>query len=83
MCPAVNRIDASALDSLFVIMGRLKALEIKLHLSEVHTAVKERLQNSNFLQRLTGQVYLSHHQAITDLEPEPDWSQFSDHMDIH
>lgn len=83
MCPAVNRIDASALDSLFVIMGRLKALKIKLHLSEVHTAVKERLQNSNFLQRLTGQVYLSHHQAITDLEPEPDWSQFSDHMDIH
>ena len=83
MCPAVNRIDASALDSLFVIMGRLKALGIKLHLSEVHTAVKEQLQKSNFLKRLTGQIYLSHHQAITDLEPEPDWSQYSDHMDIH
>lgn len=83
MCPAVNRIDASALDSLFVIMGRLKALNIKLHLSEVHTAVKERLHRSNFLKRLTGQVYLSHHQAIVDLEPEPDWSQFSDHIDMH
>ncbi|MEP6341745.1 MAG: SulP family inorganic anion transporter [Maricaulaceae bacterium] len=83
MCPAVNRIDASALDSLFVIMGRLKALNIQLHLSEVHTFVKERLHRSNFLSRLTGNVYLSHHQAIIDLEPEPDWSQFSDHIDMH
>lgn len=83
MCPAVNRIDASALDSLFVIMGRLKALEIKLHLSELHSSVKERLHRSNFIDRLTGQIFLSHHEAITALEPEPDWSQFSDHIDIH
>jgi len=83
MCPAVNRIDASALDSLFVIMGRLKALEIKLHLSELHSSVKERLHRSNFIDRLTGEIFLSHHEAITALEPEPDWSQFSDHIDIH
>jgi len=83
MCPAVNRIDASALDSLFVIMGRLKALGIKLHLSELHSSVKERLHRSNFIDRLTGQIFLSHHEAITALEPEPDWSQFSDHIDIH
>jgi len=83
MCPAVNRIDASALDSLFVIMGRLKALDIKLHLSELHSSVKERLHRSNFIDRLTGEIFLSHHEAITALEPEPDWSQFSDHIDIH
>ena len=83
MCPAVNRIDASALDSLFVILGRLKALGIKLHFSELHSSVKERLHRSNFFDRLTGQVFLSHHEAITALEPEPDWSQFSDHVDIH
>ena len=83
MCPAVNRIDASALDSLFVIMGRLKALDIKLHLSELHSSVKERLHRSNFIERLTGEIFLSHHEAVTALEPEPDWSQFSDHIDIH
>ncbi len=83
MCPAVNRIDASALDSLFVILGRLKALNIKLHLSELHSSVKERLHRSNFIERLTGQIFLSHHEAIIALEPEPDWSQFSDHIDIH
>jgi SulP family sulfate permease len=83
MCPAVNRIDASALDSLFVIMGRLKALGIQLHLSELHSSVKERLHRSNFMDRLTGQIFLSHHEAISALEPEPDWSQFSDHIDIH
>lgn len=83
MCPAVNRIDASALDSLFVIMGRLKALNIKLHLSELHSFVKEGLHRSNFIDRLTGQIFLSHHEAVMSLEPEPDWSQFSDHIDIH
>lgn len=83
MCPAVNRIDASALDSLFVIMGQLKALNINLHFSELHSSVKERLHHSNFIERLTGQVFLSHHEAIMALEPEPDWSQFSDHIDIH
>jgi len=49
MCPAVNRIDASALDSLFVIMGQLKSLNIKLHFSELHSSVKERLHRSNFI----------------------------------
>jgi SulP family sulfate permease len=64
-------------------MGRLKALGIQLHLSELHSSVKERLHRSNFMDRLTGQIFLSHHEAISALEPEPDWSQFSDHIDIH
>lgn len=83
MCPAVNRIDASALQSLMEINKRLEGIEVRLHLSEVHSYVFDRLHRSNFLEKLTGQVFLSQHDAIETLRPEPDWSQFSDHVDIH
>lgn len=83
MCPAVNHIDASALDSLEEINKRLKRSGVRLHFSELHTNVKERLQRTDFLSKLTGSVFLSQHEAMEQLEPEPDWSQFSDHIDIH
>ena len=83
MCPAVNRIDASALESLIEINERLDSVKVKLHLSDLHSHVRERLHRSNFLKILTGQVFLSQHEAIETLRPEPDWSQFSDHIDIH
>jgi SulP family sulfate permease len=59
MCPAVNEIDHSALESLEAINLRLKDLGISLHLSEVKGPVMDRLQKSHFLQTLTGQVFLS------------------------
>ena len=83
MCPAVNHIDASALSSLYQINNNLRIAGVTLHLSELHTHVKERLHRSDFLQKLTGKVFLSQHEAMEALEPEPDWSQFSDHIDIH
>ena len=83
MCTAVNRIDASALSSLEEINKRLKSAEIRLHFSDMQSRVKERLFRSNFLNRLTGQIFLSQHEAMEELEPEPDWAQFSDHIDIH
>ena len=83
MCPAVNRIDASALESLLVINDRLSDLDIKLHLSELHAFVRQRLKRSNFLDKLSGDVFFTQHEAIEALRPEPDWSQFSDHIDIH
>lgn len=83
MCTAVNRIDASALSSLEEINKRLKSAEIKLHFSDMQSRVKERLFRSSFLDRLTGQIFLSQHEAMEELEPEPDWTQFSDHVDIH
>ncbi len=66
-CTAVNDIDASALDSLVVIMQRLSDQGIALHLSEVKGPVMDRLQRTDFLQQLSGQVFLTHHQAITAL----------------
>ncbi len=83
MCPAVNKIDASALSSLHEINKRLMSANVKLHISELHSHVRERLHRSNFIDALSGQIFLSQHEAIEALRPEPDWSQFSDHIDIH
>ena len=83
MCPAVNKIDASALSSLHEINKRLMSANVKLHISELHSHVRERLHRSNFIDELSGRIFLSQHEAIEALRPEPDWSQFSDHIDIH
>ena len=83
MCTAVNRIDASALSSLEEINKRLKSADISLHFSDMQSRVKERLFRSNFLDGLSGQIFLSQHEAMEELGPEPDWNQLSDHVDIH
>jgi len=83
MCAAVNRIDASALASLETINERLKSADIRLHFSELHTTVKERLNRSDLVKNLTGQIFFTQQEAMEALEPDPDWSQFSDHVDIH
>lgn len=70
MCPAVNYIDASALDSLEVINRRLSQAGVLFHLSEVKGPVLDRLQRSHFLDHLTGRVFLSHHQAMATLDPD-------------
>lgn len=68
-CTAVNAIDASALESLRSIHQRLQAAGVQLHLSEVKGPVMDRLRRSDFLDRLSGQVFLTHHQAVTSLTP--------------
>ncbi len=70
MCPAVNEIDASALESLEAINHRLKDGGVKLHLSEVKGPVMDRLTRSPLLQDLTGQVFLTQCDAMRALAPE-------------
>lgn len=67
MCSAVNGIDASALESLEAINHRLCDGGIRLHLSEVKGPVMDALQRSHFLEKLTGQVYLSQNAAFSEL----------------
>ncbi|MEQ8481129.1 MAG: sulfate permease [Hoeflea sp.] len=67
MCPAVNEIDMSALESLEAINERLEALGVRFHLSEIKGPVMDRLKTSSFLHHLTGKVFLSQHQAICEL----------------
>jgi SulP family sulfate permease len=70
MCPAVNYIDASALDSLEVINDRLRQAGVRFHLTEVKGPVFDRLQRSHFLDHLSGRVFLSQHQAMAALDPD-------------
>jgi SulP family sulfate permease len=70
VCPAVNYIDASALDSLEVIVDRLQRSGVIFHLSEVKGPVLDRLKRSDFLEHLTGRVFLSQHEAMAALDPE-------------
>ena len=84
MCPAVNRIDASGLESLESINHRLEDAGVTLHLSEVKGPVMDKLKRSHFLEELTGKVYLDQFEAMSDLDapcarsaarmPEPDQS---------
>lgn len=67
MFPAVNEIDLSALESLEAINRKLKDAGIRLHLSEVKGPVMDRLQRSHFLDELTGEVFLSQHEAVCQL----------------
>jgi sulfate permease, SulP family len=69
MCPAVNHIDASALESLEAINRNLKASGILFHLSEVKGPVMDRLKRSHFLDDLTGDVFLSQFDALSKLAP--------------
>jgi SulP family sulfate permease len=70
VCPAVNTIDLSALESLEAINLRLKDSGINLHLSEVKGPVMDRLKDTHFLHALTGKVYLTQYAAVTELRTE-------------
>jgi SulP family sulfate permease len=70
MCPAVNFIDASALESLEAIAHRLNSAGVAFHLSEVKGPVMDRLQRSDFFDHFKGQVFLSQHQALAALDPD-------------
>lgn len=76
-CSAINDIDASALESLEAINERLGEAGIRLHLSEVKGPVMDRLKESDLLSTLSGQVYMSHFQAVADLAQDSDFSTHS------
>ncbi|MGA1741755.1 MAG: SulP family inorganic anion transporter [Pseudohongiellaceae bacterium] len=64
MCTAINEIDGSALEILKSINHYLKELDISFHLSEVKGPVMDSLEKTDFLEQLSGQVFLSQHEAI-------------------
>jgi len=70
MCPAVNFIDASALESLEALVERLKAAGVRFHLSEVKGPVMDRLERSDFFEHLTGEVFLTQYAALVALDPD-------------
>nr|WP_237333019.1 sulfate permease [Zobellella iuensis] len=72
-CSAINRIDASALDSLLMINARLQLAGIGFHLAEVKGPVMDRLQQSSLLDSLHGQVFLTMYQAWNGLTTQPEY----------
>ncbi len=67
MFNAINEVDYSALEVLEEINTRLYDQGILLHISEIKGPVYDRLSKVNFLDRLSGNIYLTQHLAITDL----------------
>lgn len=67
MCPAVNMIDTSALESLEAIADRLESAGVGFHLSEVKGPVMDALRRSDFFEHFRGQVFLSQHDAVRGL----------------
>ncbi len=68
MCPAVNHIDASGLESLEAINHALKDAGVTLHLSEVKGPVMDRLKRTAFLKELSGKVFLHQYEAMRELD---------------
>ncbi len=67
MCNAVNEIDMSAVESLLAINENLRDAGIQFHLSEIKGPVMDKLEKTQLLEKLSGNIYMSQHQAIEDL----------------
>ena len=67
-CTAVNEIDMSALEALEAINHRLREQDIQLNLSEVKGPVMDALNKTDFLEHLSGKVFLTHHRAVEALK---------------
>ncbi|NNP71461.1 sodium-independent anion transporter [Acinetobacter defluvii] len=69
-CSSISNIDLSALEALEDINAELTKLKIQLHLSEVKGPVMDRLKISKLLQELSGNLYLTHYQAMYELDAQ-------------
>ncbi len=68
MCTAINEIDLSAFEVLESVNQHLREVGVTLHLSEVKGPIMDCLERTEFLEHITGNIYLSQHQAIADLD---------------
>jgi SulP family sulfate permease len=66
-CSAINEIDASAIESLEAINEKLHSMNVSFHLSEVKGPVMDRLNRIAFTTHISGQVFLSHMDAVKAL----------------
>ena len=69
-CSSISNIDLSALETLEEINRELDKLKIQLHLSEVKGPVMDRLKQSNLINALSGKVFLTHYQAMHQLDAQ-------------
>ncbi len=67
-CSSISNIDLSALETLDEINSELIKLGIQLHLTEVKGPVMDRLKQSDLIGKLSGRVFLTHYQAVQELD---------------
>ncbi len=68
ICSAVNVVDGSALESLETLAHQLRSGGVTLHLAEVKGPVMDKLQRSEFLEKLElGRVFLNTDDAVRAL----------------
>ena len=67
-CSSISNIDLSALEALEDINMELSKINIQLHLTEIKGPVMDRLKKSNLFKDLSGQIYLTHYQAVRELD---------------
>jgi SulP family sulfate permease len=70
-CSAINEIDLSALETLEAINETLAEQGIRLHLSEVKGPVMDRLEHGQFLDQLSGEVFLTQYEAARSAGLKP------------
>ncbi|TGN39281.1 SulP family inorganic anion transporter [Marinobacter confluentis] len=71
VCPAVNQVDASAMESLEAINERMIDAGVRLHLSDVKGPVMDQLEGTPLLTGLSGRVFLSAFDAWKSLQAAP------------
>ena len=65
VCSSISFIDSSALESLEMIIERLRNAGVTLHFAEIKGPVMDHLKKTDFLSRLgDGKVFLSTHEAV-------------------
>lgn len=69
-CSSISDIDLSALETLQDIHDELAKLGVKLHFSEVKGPVMDKLKRSDLFTHFSGQIFLTHYQAVDQLKPE-------------
>lgn len=67
-CSSISNIDLSALEALEDINMELSKINIQLHLTEIKGPVMDRLKKSNLFKDLSGKIYLTHYQAVHELD---------------
>ena len=67
MLSAVNYIDLTAQDMLVNLTQNLARRHITLHFSEVKGPVMDVIEHTDVIKKLTGRVFLSTHEAVTEL----------------
>jgi SulP family sulfate permease len=68
VCTSVNHIDMSALEMLSSLNEKLKAAGIKFHLAAVKEVIMDRLKKTDFLEKLSGKVFLTNYDAMSTLD---------------